>query len=243
MKIPKIIHQIYEDLAGPPTSLLKIAESWRELNPDWEYRFWNKNDIEVFLKEYYPELIEKYNAFPYNVQRWDAIRYLILYKLGGLYVDMDYECTENITALFCNVECAMGLEPFGNLVRTPLPYIVGNAFMATIPRHPYFAELINEVFNKYIDVHKYEYVDELIVNTTGSYMTTYVYDKSKYKDSVALIPGELVAPLNQHEIQKVMQGCTSKFIRNKIEHSFAIHYFFNSWTNQTKRVVNSFDGK
>ena len=42
-KIPQIIHQIYEDLAGPPPSLVEISQSWKELNPDWEYRFWNKN--------------------------------------------------------------------------------------------------------------------------------------------------------------------------------------------------------
>lgn len=56
-KIPQIIHQIYEDLAGPPPSLVEISQSWKELNPDWEYRFWNKNDIETFLKTYYPEFI------------------------------------------------------------------------------------------------------------------------------------------------------------------------------------------
>ena len=113
-KIPQIIHQIYEDLAGPPPSLVEISQSWKELNPDWEYRFWNKNDIETFLKTYYPEFIPAYNAFPHNVQRWDAIRYLILYKFGGLYVDMDYECTENITQTkvivfeitdYCNLKC------------------------------------------------------------------------------------------------------------------------------------------
>ena len=54
-KIPQIIHQIYEDLAGPPPSLVEISQSWKELNPDWKYRFWNKNDIETFLKTYYPE--------------------------------------------------------------------------------------------------------------------------------------------------------------------------------------------
>lgn len=137
-KIPQIIHQIYEDLAGPPPSLVEISQSWKELNPDWEYRFWNKNDIETFLKTYYPEFIPAYNAFPHNVQRWDAIRYLILYKFGGLYVDMDYECTENITPILCNTECAMGLEPEAHAFRIHVPYIVGNAFMATVPEHPYF---------------------------------------------------------------------------------------------------------
>ena len=45
---------------------------------------------------------------------------------------MDYECTENITPILCNTECAMGLEPEAHAVRIHVPYIVGNAFMATV---------------------------------------------------------------------------------------------------------------
>lgn len=62
---------------------------WKEHHPDWEYCFWNKEAIEKFMDEYFPELIPIYNEFRYPVQRWDAIRYLILYHIGGLYVDLE----------------------------------------------------------------------------------------------------------------------------------------------------------
>lgn len=228
-KIPKVIHQIYEDLSGPPPSLVEISQSWKEQNPDWEYRFWDKNDIETFLQANYPQFIPAYNAFPHNVQRWDAIRYLILYKLGGLYVDMDYECTENITPILCNVECAMGMEPEAHAVRIHTPYIVGNAFMATVPEHPYFKELIGAVFCP--DTNKNTYTDplELVLNTTGPFLTTWIYDNSKYQKRVTLIPAELVAPITHADIRKIMNEETSMSIESKVEKSFAIHYFFGSW--------------
>ena len=203
-KIPQIIHQIYEDLAGPPPSLVEISQSWKELNPDWKYRFWNKNDIETFLKTYYPEFIPAYNAFSHNVQRWDAIRYLILYKFGGLYVDMDYECTENITPILCNTECAMGLEPEAHAVRIHVPYIVGNAFMATVPEHPYFKELIDAVFYDNTKAGTYTDSVELILNTTGPFLTTRIYDNSKYQERITLIPAELIAPITHSDIRKIM---------------------------------------
>lgn len=96
-KIPKIIHQIYENYSGPSVLLLQLGKTWKEHHPDWEYRFWNKESIDNFMKKYYPELIPIYNVFRYPVQRWDAIRYLILYQIGGLYVDLDYEYLEQIT--------------------------------------------------------------------------------------------------------------------------------------------------
>ena len=228
-KIPQIIHQIYEDLAGPPPSLVEISQSWKELNPDWEYRFWNKNDIETFLKTYYPEFIPAYNAFSHNVQRWDAIRYLILYKFGGLYVDMDYECTENITPILCNTECAMGLEPEAHAVRIHVPYIVGNAFMATVPEHPYFKELIDAVFYDNTKAGTYTDSVELILNTTGPFLTTRIYDNSKYQERITLIPAEIIAPITHSDIRKIMNEETSMSIESKVEKSFAIHYFFGSW--------------
>ena len=233
-KIPRIIHQIYEDMSGPTPLLRGISQSWKELNPDWEYRFWNKKDIDAFLGMYYPDLIPIYQAFPYDVQRWDAVRYLILYKIGGLYVDMDYECTENISPLLCETECAMGMEPRGNAVLRRMPYIVGNAFMATVPGHPYFKELIDAVFHDNKNRGAL-YPERSILDTTGPYMTTRVYDNSKYKEQVSLIPAELVAPLTRDEVLKVMDDEISEGLANKIENSFAIHYFLGSWYEQTKK--------
>ena len=231
MKIPKIIHQVYEDLSGPPETLQKISSSWRRLNPEWEYRFWNKNDIDAFLKEYYPDFISTYYAFQYPVQRWDSIRYLILYKVGGLYVDMDYECIESVETILADVECAMGLEPEGHARNYQMPYIVGNAFMAAIPGHPYFEELIHSIFNSFF--HKYDSTNSawrLILETTGPFLTTRIYKDSKYKDCIKLLPADLVAPLTQSEVMDVMNGKATEEMMEKVEKSVAIHYFFSTWT-------------
>ncbi|MFT5275595.1 MAG: mannosyltransferase OCH1-like enzyme [Saprospiraceae bacterium] len=32
--------------------------------------------------------------YPYNIQRADAIRYLVVHYYGGVYADMDYECPQ-----------------------------------------------------------------------------------------------------------------------------------------------------
>ena len=229
--VPKVIHQIYEDLAGPPDFLGKISESWRALNPDWEYRFWDKNAINDFMNTYYPELVPAYETFPYNVQRWDVIRYLILYQFGGLYVDMDYECTESIEPLLCDIECAIGLEPKENAVRRRMPYIVGNAFMATVPKHPFFAEIIKTVFpdsGKAAD----SIFTGSVLDTTGPYMMTRVYRESTCQDRICLLPAELVAPLTREEVIDIVNDKWSKRIEDKIDKAYAIHYFVGSWYQQ-----------
>ena len=94
MQIPKIIHQVWEGKTTPlPDFLCKLGKSWRDKNPDWEYVYWDKARMDSFVHEYYPFYMDIYNKFPYDVMRWDVIRYMILYKIGGLYVDFDYECS------------------------------------------------------------------------------------------------------------------------------------------------------
>ena len=150
---------------------------------------------------------------------------------------MDYECTENITPILCNTECAMGLEPEAHAVRIHVPYIVGNAFMATVPEHPYFKELIDAVFYDNTKAGTYTDSVELILNTTGPFLTTRIYDNSKYQERITLIPAEIIAPITHSDIRKIMNEETSMSIESKVEKSFAIHYFFGSWHEQTKELT------
>lgn len=233
MKLLNIIHQIYEDPAGPSDLLQRIAESWREHNPSWEYRFWNKAAIDSFLESEFPEFEPIYRAYPHNVQRWDAIRYLILYRYGGLYVDMDYECLEPIEEYLGDSECVMGLEPQIHANRFNRSFIVGNALMGTVPEHPYFKAVIDDLIlhkgRHWSDNRAYQ-----ILESTGPFMTTRVYEQFENKERISLLSDELVAPLATEEVPLLWQSEVPNEIVNRIEKAFAIHYFLGSWLDQTK---------
>lgn len=88
--IPKIIHQTFYD-RNLPERLQANVQRLRELNPDWEYRFYDDADIEAFIKGNYPPLVWDYyqRIDPvYGAARADIFRYLLLYKLGGVYLDI-----------------------------------------------------------------------------------------------------------------------------------------------------------
>jgi mannosyltransferase OCH1-like enzyme len=70
MKIPRIIHQIYEDPAGPSPGLQALASSWKEKHPEWEYRFWNRQMMHDFLESHCSAFLPYYRSYPFNVQRW-----------------------------------------------------------------------------------------------------------------------------------------------------------------------------
>ena len=90
MSIPKIIHQTYHSLNFSP-EIQESVDSLKSLNPEWEYRFYDDAAIEDFIgKNYYPEILgfyKKINPY-YGAARADFFRYLLIYKVGGIYLDI-----------------------------------------------------------------------------------------------------------------------------------------------------------
>jgi mannosyltransferase OCH1-like enzyme len=232
LKIPRIIHQIYEDPAGSPETLLYMADTWKKHHPGWTYRFWNKQATENFLTTHFPDFIACYRSFPFDVQRWDAIRYLILYQMGGLYVDFDYECIRPLDALLLDTTCCMGMEPSVNANLYNKSRIIGNALMASIPGHNYFKAIIREM-KDYQGTYKGD--ADRIMETTGPFMVTRVYEKYKRKKEVTLLSADLVAPLTVRETRLIVRGRAPEEIVEKAEKAFAVHYFGGSWVEQINR--------
>ena len=117
------------------------------------------------------------------------------------------------------------MEPFGHSVRSRSPFIVGNAFMASVPGHPFMQQLIDTIFYQ-LDA---KTIHGNVLHSTGPFMVTKQYQESNFQDKITLIPAELVAPLTQEEVIDVIGSRTNKVLEEKIERAYAIHYFFGSW--------------
>jgi len=94
--IPKIIHQTAPgDISKWHEIWPKCQESWTRNFPDWEYKMWTDEDLDQFMRVYYPDYYEMYRGYNMNIKRIDAARYFILREYGGIYADMDFECIRN----------------------------------------------------------------------------------------------------------------------------------------------------
>jgi len=90
-KVPKIIWQTMKT-NKVPVFMKNYADSWIDLNPEYEYRFCDDEDIIDFLKADFPEYLDGYNKLIYGASKADLWRYLIMYKYGGVYADIDCKC-------------------------------------------------------------------------------------------------------------------------------------------------------
>lgn len=88
--IPRHIYQTTYTKALPKEIQASIEEMMKG-NPDWEHHLFDDQDIEDFILEHYGEKILGYYlriSPSYGAARADFFRYLLMYRLGGVYVDI-----------------------------------------------------------------------------------------------------------------------------------------------------------
>lgn len=228
-EIPKIIHQIWSGIDEPlPNHLRVLGDTWKKYHPDWEYVLWDHQKMYDFVLKHYPHYWKTYNSFYYPVQRWDAIRYLILDTIGGLYTDFDSECLKPLDKLIQGKECCFSLEPEEHQRMYDTEIYFNNALMASVPGHPFMKDVIEKTF----DYHPNATNATNVLATTGPLMLVDLYLQSTDKECIYLIPPEYTSPLTKQEGLALIRGEESKEIENKLKDAYSIHYFFNGWVAQ-----------
>tara|TARA_B110000261_G_C13041007_1_gene340344 strand:+ start:52 stop:795 length:744 start_codon:yes stop_codon:yes gene_type:complete len=98
--IPKIIYQTWKS-NDTNHSIDKLKKTWVDKNPNFEYIFFDDNDIIDFIRLNFDERINKcYKRILNGSLKADFFRYCVLYINGGVYIDIDISCETSLTTLF-----------------------------------------------------------------------------------------------------------------------------------------------
>lgn len=93
-----------------------------QLNPEWIYQCLSDDECEFFLRSHYPgDVYQAYKRLNpnYGAARADLIRYCLMYKFGGIYLDIKSTCR----------------VPLRDLIRDDDQYILGQWDNATGSPH------------------------------------------------------------------------------------------------------------
>jgi hypothetical protein len=88
--IPRVLHQTFPSRVLP-VAFRENVRRLRELHPNWDYRFYDDDDIVQYIRAHYGEEIFRYftRIDPrYGAARADLFRYLLMYREGGVYLDI-----------------------------------------------------------------------------------------------------------------------------------------------------------
>jgi mannosyltransferase OCH1-like enzyme len=92
--IPYVVHQTWKTREIPERFQAWMA-SWLEHNPGAEHQLWSDERCREFVEREFPGRLAAYLSLATPVERADLWRYLVIYRHGGVYADLDAECTQS----------------------------------------------------------------------------------------------------------------------------------------------------
>lgn len=190
----KIVHQVYglfddgkdiSEVPSPDNPIFLINTQFTKIiceQNNIEYKMWNKEDCDNLIKSDFYHFQELWNDFFEPIQQADFIRYCILFKYGGIYIDCDIRPVKPFDELF---EKDFVFVHWAN-DKKRLPY---NAVMGSKPNNQLFKSIMCECEKSFYEKRNIEVYGEwpgrFIFQTTGHFMLERVMkeekiDKDKY---------------------------------------------------------------
>ena len=178
--LPKILHQIW---IGSLSALTNLMKTWKDKHPEFEYILWTEAEIEkrgiVFECSRQIELMSEING------KADIIRWELLYKYGGYFVDADSICINPFDDFFEN---NTGFATFEN--ETVRKGLIATGTMGFMPKHPICRDIIDWIktadAERIIQIHRAWY-------SVGPGLLTKMLETRKYTD-IAIYPSYCFLP-------------------------------------------------
>ena len=130
VRIPRLLHRIWLGDAQLPPTYAAYGRTFSEHHPGWEMRLWTDADLD----ELDVGARERSRARTAS-ELSNLIRYEILSRHGGVYVDTDVECRRSFEPLLRGIDAFAALE---------LPGYVGTAVLGSVPGHEAFVRAARE---------------------------------------------------------------------------------------------------
>jgi len=197
--IPKNIFQSWYTVELHPI-VKQTIQNFLNINKDYKYHLYTDDDMEIFVKDNYPgEIYECYNKLNIIVAKVDFWRYLVLYKYGGIYLDMDSSIEKCLDELIKDDDEAI-ITAEGN----PVVYVQWALIFNK--EHPILKKTIELV----VDNIKNNRYPNNIIKMTGPYV---------YTKAINLIHNELFKnKLEQSKIIKLPQKSNDFLQQHPINH-------------------------
>lgn len=219
--IPKKIHQIWLGEKSIPRICKKWMNTWKDLNPQWEYKLWDEKNIKELNVEDLNVYSKKFNPG----YRSDILRYVILKKFGGMYVDTDFECLKPLPSSILQYKFIAGMM-FGN------DPSIGNSILMSTPDF-----LLMDNILDYIKSKDYKNDINFIIKNSGpDTVTREFFNLNKHNQNECLIlPSNYFYPYPNFMLNKQIDRYS------EIEDvSIGIHHWQMTWMkgNTFNRIKN-----
>lgn len=169
-----------------------------ELHPDWDVVFFSDGDARDFVAREFPGYIDLYDWYPRPVLKADLFRVLVVYRLGGFYLDADFLLSRKLDPLCCEravfaYEHKIDDNNFN--LRYPAWLRAGeehltlaNYAFGAEAGHPFLAAILDEMVYRTQTLEAEDCNDLDVLHATGPDLVTSVYyrNRQRWKDVAVL---------------------------------------------------------
>ena len=174
-----------------------------------KYMLWTDASSREFIAEHYSWFLDTFDAYPYPIQRADAIRYFVLHHYGGVYIDLDIGCLRPLDPLLV----------FPVILPKTIPVGVSNDLMFAEKGHPFMAQTIHNLVT---------FDHNWILNyPTVMFSTGPMFLSAQYGIYSASHPISLESLGEIRILPKSLYGKNAKPF--EAPHSFFSHFYGSSW--------------
>lgn len=189
--IPKDIYQTYKSWKGLKPEWRKNIKHICKLNPDWKFHFFDDDDVEDFIfSEYGKDILDIFLSISPELgpARADLFRYLIIYKKGGVYLDIKSTLTKPLNDVL-NIQDRFILSHWYNQVHPPkelsrLNYKEDIQWaILSVAGHPFLRHVIDNVLGNLMVYNPWIHGvgKRAVLRITGPYAYTCAIEPVKYK--------------------------------------------------------------
>ena len=188
------------------------------LNPEFEYRFFDNDDVVRFFDTEFPEYRRLFDTFKFRIQKYDFFRYLAVYRFGGFYLDLDLLLGAGMSAL-AEHGCVFPFEDLnisGFLRRRyGMDWTIGNYAFGARPGHPFIGKVIENCVRAQEDpawvqpalrgIPRLFRDDFTILSTTGPLLLsrTLAENPALAEDVTILFPEDVRCPQTWHRFGRL----------------------------------------
>ena len=216
-KIPKKIHLIW--LGGEkPKKFNFLLERIKEKNKNYDVIEWNDNNINF-------ELINQrlFDETENLGSKSDILRFELLYKYGGIYMDYDFLQIKSFDEL-------LEYDFFAGTDKNN-PNEVWNSIVGSTPKNKICEKFLNDILNN--EPIKRHEINRVMNETGPYYLTKLINDNNnKWEYDIKILKGDYFYPFpgaERHSIRSLNENDINYIESFKTDNTFCIHLFTTTW--------------
>ena len=211
------------------------AKSWEEFHPQWNVYHWDEKSLWAAFADYLTEgMRHALESLPEIVHKVDLWRLIILYFMGGVYVDLDFVCLDNFEEYLDKYEFVASVEHDG---------IIANGFIGSVTGHILLVKGIDHIatvgLQNIQDMHNdnmHNNSKDYVLKTTGPHAMSDVWkthlDNNQQNDNIHIETNDQVFfpfKYEEYNVSKLINDDVAT-LKRTYPKSKAVHMYWGSWT-------------